>query len=91
MPKDAKGIRLLTLKDLAFFKDEEEKKKCEGKYIATESFKNKEVLRDDRGEPIANVNPMDTLKKARRMGYEEPVIFYYLDFSRKYIFSASVR
>ncbi len=86
MPKDTGKIRLLNLRDLASFRNEEEKKKCEGKYIATKSFRNNEVLRNEREEPIANVDPADTLEKARRMGHKDPVIFYYPDSSKRHAF-----
>lgn len=87
MPKDTEEFSLLKLEDLAFFRDEEEREKCKGKYIATESFKNREVLRRGKGDPIANINPADTLEEANRMGCKEPVIFYYPDSSKRHIFS----
>jgi len=69
--------KLLTWNELATFKDEDERRKCEGKYIVTENFLNNEVLRDEAGEPIASDDFVKTYEKVQRMGYKDPIIFFY--------------
>jgi hypothetical protein len=76
--------KILTWSDLASFKDEEERRKCEEKYIAIKGLKDKELLRDEIGEPIAGKNLVETYEKARRMGYEDPLIFFYPKVRRRY-------
>jgi hypothetical protein len=66
-------------KAMAKFRDDEEAISCYGKYIAVKGLVDNEVLRDEKGKPIADFDPAVVLVKIDEMGYEDSAVFYFSD------------
>lgn len=76
---------------LVIFRNSEEEKSCVGKYVLTKSFRDREALRDRKGEPIAEKKPEIALAKAKENGYASPVIIFLSDPKIKKVFLLGAR